>query len=106
MVAVPIAAVVDAVKVSVLLPRVVEGLKFAFTPFGNPDAVKVTLPLKPFCGMMLMVLGPEELPCVTVNLAGVPESEKFPDAAGQLFTRFAAFTVPMPVAKSQPVFVP
>jgi len=34
------------------------------------------------------------------------ENEGFWAEAGQLLTRFAALTVPMPVAKSQPMLVP
>ena len=34
------------------------GLNPAVTPFGNPEALKVTLPLKPFTGLTVMVLVP------------------------------------------------
>jgi hypothetical protein len=34
------------------------GLKEAVTPLGNPDADKLTLPLKPFSGATVMVLEP------------------------------------------------
>jgi hypothetical protein len=43
---------------------------------------------------------------VIVKLLGEAESEKFGPEAGQLLTRFAALTLPIPVAKSQPVLVP
>jgi hypothetical protein len=55
-VVVPVVAVALAVKVSVevlvagLLPNV------AVTPLGNPDADKVTLPLKPPAGAITIVL--------------------------------------------------
>ena len=46
-VATPIAAVLEAVNVSVLVPAVVEaGLKLAVMPLGNPLALKATLPVK------------------------------------------------------------
>jgi hypothetical protein len=44
----PVEAVLLAAKVKVLVPVVVAGLKEAFTPLGTPDAVKLTLPEKPF----------------------------------------------------------
>lgn len=81
------------------------GLNEAVTPLGRADAVKLTLLLKPFCGVMVMVLCPL-VPCVVVKLVGDAESVKFGVDEGQLFTRFVALTVPMPVAKSQPVVVP
>ena len=46
-VAVPVAAVLEAVKVSVLAPVVELGLKDAVTPLGRPDAARATLPLNP-----------------------------------------------------------
>jgi hypothetical protein len=50
---------VDAVpfadRVSVLVFLVLLGLKDAVTPAGRLDAVKPTLPVKPFCGMTAMV---------------------------------------------------
>lgn len=45
---VPVAALALAVRVSVLTPVVGLGLKPAVTPFGKPEALSVTLPLKPF----------------------------------------------------------
>ena len=52
---VPVAAFLVADNVSVLTPVVLLGLKDAVTPRGSADADKVTLPLKPFCGVMVMV---------------------------------------------------
>jgi hypothetical protein len=82
-VAVPVVAVLLAVSVNVLV--VVAGfvLNVAVTPLGNPDADKVTLPLKPFCGVTVIVLVPA-VPCVIVKLLGEAESVKF--AAGAGFT--------------------
>ena len=78
MIAVPLAA-----KVSVLDPVVLGGLKAAVTPPGNPDADKLTLPLKPFCELTAIVLLPLP-PCATVTLAGEDESAKS-GVAPQLF---------------------
>jgi len=47
-VAVPVAAVLLAVIVNVLVVVVLGGLKDAVTPLGTPDAVRVMVPLKPF----------------------------------------------------------
>lgn len=106
-VAVPGVAVLDTDRVRTVL--VVTGFdpKAALTPVGNPDAVRVTLPLKPFSGFTVMVVEPE-VPWRRVKPAGDDESVKLGcvENAGQLLTKLAAFTVPTPVAKSQPVLVP
>jgi len=47
-VALPAVAELLAVKVNVLLPEVLPGLKAAMIPLGKPDADKTTLSLKPF----------------------------------------------------------
>jgi len=47
-VASPVVAVPLAVSVNVLAPVVLLGLNDAVTPAGNPEADKLTLPLKPF----------------------------------------------------------
>jgi hypothetical protein len=75
-VAVPIAAVLLAVSVNVLVLVVVLGLNDAVTPLGRPDADKLTLPLKPFCGATVMVLTPLA-PCVMLRLLGDAERVKF-----------------------------
>jgi len=104
-VTVPTVAVELAVKVSVLEVPVGFGLKPAVTPVGKPDAPRVTVPLKPLTGTTLIVLVPVLL-CVTATLEGDALSEKLGvEVVGQALTRFAAFTVPMPVAKSQPLVV-
>ncbi len=74
-VAVPVAAVLPAVSVRVLLALLGLGLSEAVTPLGKPEADRLTLPLKPFCGMMAMVLVPL-VPCTRVKLAGEAESVK------------------------------
>ncbi len=66
---VPVVAVLPAVKVSVLVLAVLLGLNDAVTPLGRPDADKLTLPLKPFCGVTVMVLAPL-VPCMIVKLLG------------------------------------
>jgi hypothetical protein len=73
---VPIAAVLLAVSVNVLVLVVLLGLKAAVTPLGRPVTDKLTLPLKPFCGVMVIVLVPP-VPCAIVTLLGDAESEKF-----------------------------
>jgi len=55
-VTVPVAAAALAVKVSVLLVVAGFGLNPAVTPLGKPDAERFTLPLKPFDGVMVIVL--------------------------------------------------
>jgi len=75
-VVVPVAAEVLAVSVNVLVPVVLAGLKDAVTPLGNPDADKLTLPLKPFVGFTVMVLLPL-FPWVTVRLDGAADNVKF-----------------------------
>lgn len=79
----------------------------ALTPLGNPEADRLTLLLNPCRGLIEMVVEPEA-PCRIATLAGEVERRK-PGCVvdeGQLFTRLAAFTLPMPVAKSQPIVVP
>jgi len=71
-VAVPVAAVLLAASVKVLVPPVPVGLNDAVTPLGRPDADKLTLPLKPFCGVTVMVLVPV-VPCAIVKLFGDAE---------------------------------
>lgn len=65
-----------AVSVRVLVPVVLVGLNDAVTPLGNPEADKLTLPVKPLVGFTVIVLLPLE-PCVTVKLDGAAESVKF-----------------------------
>jgi hypothetical protein len=72
-VTVPVAAVPLAVSVNVLVVVVLVGLKEAVTPLGRPEADKLTLPLKPFCGVTVMVLAPLA-PWVSVKLLGEAES--------------------------------
>lgn len=55
---VPVVAALPAARVRVLLPVVLVGLNVAFTPVGNPEADKLTLPVNPFCGVTVTVLVP------------------------------------------------
>jgi hypothetical protein len=71
-VTVPVAAVLLAVSVKVLVVVAGFAVKEAVTPLGRPDADKVTLPLKPFCGVTVMVLVPA-VPCVSVKPFGDAE---------------------------------
>jgi len=73
MVTVPTIAVLLAVSVNVLVLAVLPGLNDAVTPLGRPDADKLTLPLKPFCGDTVMVLAPF-LPWTTLRLLGEVEN--------------------------------
>ena len=77
MVAGPVVAVLVAVSVNVLALVVLVGLNEALTPAGKPDAERLTLPLKPFCGATVMVAEPEA-PCTTVKVFGAAERTKFP----------------------------
>jgi len=71
-VTVPVAAVLLAVSVKVLVLVVLLGLKDAVTPLGRPEADKLTLLLKPFCGLTVTVLAPLA-PCTIVKLFGDAE---------------------------------
>jgi hypothetical protein len=72
---VPVLAVLLAVRVNVLAPVVGFGLNDAVTPLGNPDAERLTFPLNPFCGVIVIVLVPL-VPCVIVTLLGNNDSVK------------------------------
>ena len=71
-VTVPVVAALLAVSVNVLVAVAGFGLKDAVTPLGRPDADKLTLPLKPFCGVTVIVLVPLA-PCAMVKLFGDAE---------------------------------
>jgi len=71
----PADAEFEAVKVNVLVPVALAGLNAAVTPLGNPETVRFTLLLNPFCGAMVMVLVPLA-PCFTVRLEGDADSAK------------------------------
>ena len=71
MVSVPVAALLVADKVSVLVPVVLFGLKEAVTARDSPAADKLTVPANPFCGVMLIV---------DVTLPPRPRLNEFGDA--------------------------
>lgn len=73
-VAVPVVAVLLAVRVKTLVEVVGLVPKLAVTPAGSPEAESVTDPVKPFSGVTVIVLFPL-VPWVTVKLAGDAESE-------------------------------
>jgi hypothetical protein len=104
-IAVPVAAMALAFRVNVLVEVVEFGLNVAVTPLGSPDAASVTLPLNPFSAVTVMVLVPSP-PCTIDTLVGEATKAKPLSPPGQLLARLVAFTVPIPVAKSQPVVVP
>ena len=70
---VPTAAVLAAVRARVLVVAVVLGVNEAVTPAGRPEAARVTLLLKPFCGLTVMVLAPLA-PSTMVKLLGDADS--------------------------------
>ena len=82
-VTVPVVADPLEMSVNVLVLVAMPGLKDGVTPLGRPDADRLTLPLKPFCGVTLIVLVPLA-PCTIVTLLGDAESVKF--ATGAAFT--------------------
>jgi hypothetical protein len=66
---VPVVAVPPAASVNVLVAVAGLGLNDAVTPLGTPDADKLTLPLNPFCGVIVTVLVPLA-PCMMLRLPG------------------------------------
>src|SRR5262245_12962683 len=76
MVAGPSVAVVDALKVTLLLVPVVDaGVKLAVTPAGSPVALSATLPVNPpVCVIVIVLLA--LAPRFTVTAEGLAESEK------------------------------
>jgi hypothetical protein len=68
----PMVAVALAVNVNVLVVAAGFALNDAVTPLGSPDADKLTPPLKPLCGVTVILLVPL-VPCVMVKLLGDAE---------------------------------
>jgi len=102
----PIIALLVADSVKRLLVDVGFVPKLPLIPLGRPDTLKFTLLLNPFKGLIVMVIEPAA-PWKNVKLAGDAERVKLGcgEDEGQLLTKLAALTVPIPVAKSQPVVV-
>jgi hypothetical protein len=71
-VTIPVAAVLLAASVNVLVFGVLVGLNDAVTPLGKPDADKLTLLLKPLCGVTVIVLVPL-VPWTKLRLLGEAE---------------------------------
>lgn len=68
-VALPGVAFAAALRLSALLLVLDAGLKDAVTPVGNPAIEKLTVAVKPFCGVTVIVLAPLA-PAVMLRLAG------------------------------------
>ena len=75
-VTVPVVAAPVAVSVKLLAAVVGLVLNDGVTPLGSPEADKLTLPLKLFCGVTEMVLVPLA-PCMTLRVLGEAERAKF-----------------------------
>jgi len=98
--AVPVAAVAPAVKVSALVVVTGLGLKDAFTPLGRPVTESVTLPVNRFSGAMVTMLV-ALLSCKMVTVLGEGESEKF-----GLPPQYGKLKLPIAVLQLTPLFVP
>src|SRR5256885_6020415 len=97
-VALPVVAVLPASSVNVLLVVVLDGLNVAVTPDGNPEADRLTLPVKPFKAVTEIVLVPLE-PWVTVTLAGEADNEKSGGTTGLAITDTVTACVWIPSAQ-------
>jgi hypothetical protein len=75
-IAVPIFAVWLAVKETALADVAGLPLKEAVTPFGSPDADRVTFPENPFAAAMLIALVPFPTLCTIVTAPGADERVK------------------------------
>jgi len=100
-VACPGAVELPAVNVRVLVVAAVAELKDAVTPEGRPDTASFTDPLKPFCGVILMVAAPVA-PAATDRVCGDTER---PNPGGfeipvRSLMRLWPAGVPHPVARS------
>jgi hypothetical protein len=98
---VEVPAAPEALTVSVLAPVVLAGLNDAVTPLGRPDATRLTLPLKPFCGPTVIVLAPL-LPCLieSVGCDAASVNAGKPRLAVKSSIRCCPAGVPHPVARS------
>jgi hypothetical protein len=81
--AVPAAAELLAVRVTVLVASAPAGVNARVTPFGKPVAVRVTLPLKPLTGAEVRFTEPAP-PWGTLTVAGATEKLKFGTATATL----------------------
>jgi hypothetical protein len=94
-------AVLLAVSVNTLVLVVLLGLKEAVTPLGRPEADRLTLPLKPFCGVTVIVVMPLA-PCKMLRLPGEAEREKFGVATGVVIDTLSKVAVAR--AEALPLF--
>jgi len=101
-VAVLAAALEDAVSVNVLAPLALVAPNVAVTPLGSPDALNVTVPEKPFCGVIWIVTN-VLAPVCSEAVAGEAESANDgvddPEEVSALIKACPA-GVPQPVARS------
>jgi len=72
---VPVAAEPDAVRARLLLDVVGLVPNAGVTPLGSPEALRVTLSVNPFAGLMVMVVEPSD-PCSTVKVVGEADNVK------------------------------
>ena len=101
----PVVAVLLAIRVNVLEDVAGFGLNKAVTPLGRPEADKLTLPVKPFCGVTAIVLVPLA-PCVMLKLPGDAESVKFCGAltiSESVVLLLKPLAVPVTVTENVPV---
>jgi hypothetical protein len=102
-VTVPVGVALLVVNVSVLVPVAGFGLNAAVAPL-NPVADRLTLPVNPFDGVMVIVLDPW-LPCVTLTLLG--DADRLKSGLGEppasALISPAPCGLPQPVAKSYPL---
>ena len=101
-VAVPVVAVLLAVKLTTLVEVVGLVPKVAVTPLGKPEAERVTLPVNPPAGFTVIVLVPAAPPCVMLTLLGEAESVKLGDdevGANRLINP-VVFGLPQPEQRS------
>lgn len=94
-VAEPAVAVELAARVSVLVAVAELGEKVAVTPVGRPVAESATEPVKPFCGVTLMVVVPLP-PCATVSEVGEEASVKLAVADAATVTVTVVLAVKLP----------
>ena len=101
-VAVPVVAVLLAVRVRTLVDVVGFVPKVAVTPAGSPEADNVTLAEKPSTGLTVIVVVPPAPPCVMVTLPGEADRLKFGDDAepARALINPLPFGLPHPVARS------
>ena len=101
---VPLTAEVLAESVRLLVPVVVDGLNDAVMPLGSPDADRLTVPEKPFSGVIFTAVAPLP-PWARVMLEGDAERLKSAGAAVPARASIMAWPagLPQPVTRSYPV---